>query len=68
MSKEVDGIIRWKTCKKHKKDYLVYCPDCRIEKERGIIIGKKCGYYEVCPYYQNCNKQDSSKCEVLNDE
>jgi len=33
-----DGIIRWKHCKKHNKDYLVYCSDCRTEKERGIRI------------------------------
>jgi len=35
---EEDGIIRWKRCEKHNKDYLVYCPDCREEKERGIEI------------------------------
>lgn len=27
-----DGIIRWQHCKKHNKDYLVYCPDCTMEK------------------------------------
>jgi len=32
-----DGIIRWKHCKKHNKDYLAYCEECRMEKKRGII-------------------------------
>jgi len=27
-----DGIMRWKHCKKHNKDYLVYCTDCMMEK------------------------------------
>lgn len=38
MSENTDGIVRWKRCEKHKKDFLAYCPDCREEAERGIRI------------------------------